>query len=142
MPGMTLALARAICDGAIKHAQEQGWKISVAVLDAGGNPVLVNRMDECNFLSADIARGKAYGAAAWRIPSADLSQRFSQLAASAPGMVAASGQRLVPVQGALPVWDGGECIGAVGASGVLSSQDEDAVRTGILAAGLSPERKA
>ena len=68
-------------------ARDNGLRLSVAVLDAGGHVVQVSRMDGCNFLSRDIARGKAYGAAAWKVPSAGLSSRFSGNPAAASGMV-------------------------------------------------------
>jgi uncharacterized protein GlcG (DUF336 family) len=45
----------------------------------------------------------------------------------------------VPVQGAVPVWDGGRCLGAVGVSGARSDEDEAAARAGIRAAGLSDQ---
>jgi uncharacterized protein GlcG (DUF336 family) len=96
-------------------------------------------MDGCNFLSPDIARGKAYGAVAWKVPSAELGSRFGGNAAAASGMVGISGQRIVPVQGALPVWDGPRCVGAVGVSGARSNEDEDAARQGITAAGFSAQ---
>lgn len=124
---------------AFAFAAEHGLRIAVAVLDAGGHVVRISRMDGCNFLSPDIARGKAYGAAAWKLPSADLNARFGTNAASASGMVGASGLRIVPVQGALPIFDGSRCVGAIGASGARSNEDEDAVRAAIEAAGFSAQ---
>ncbi|MGH2363835.1 MAG: GlcG/HbpS family heme-binding protein [Chloroflexota bacterium] len=137
MPELNAAAARAMCDAAMNHAQGEGWRVSVAVLDAGGHVLEISRMDGCNFLAPDIARGKAYGAAAWKIPSADLSQRFGQIPSATPSMVAASGQRVVLVQGALPVWAGSHCVGAIGVSGVRSEQDEACARAGLEAAGFT-----
>lgn len=142
MPEITLELARKICEAAIGHARQNGWAISVAVLDPGGYVLNVSRMDGCNFLAPDIARGKAYAAAAWKAPSADLGTRWHDNATAAAGMVGISGHRVVPLQGALPVWDGGRCVGAVGCSGVRSDQDEACARAGIEAAGFSAERGA
>jgi uncharacterized protein GlcG (DUF336 family) len=122
--------------GAIAFAQSHGLKLSIAVLDADGNVIRVTRMDGCNFLSPDIARGKAFGAAAWRLPSAALNARFQSNPASAAGMVAASAGRFVPVQGALPIWDGDRFLGAIGASGARADEDEAAVRAGLQAAGF------
>jgi glc operon protein GlcG len=45
--------------------------------------------------------------------------------------------RMAPVQGALPIFDGARCVGAIGASGARSNEDEDAVRAGLQAAGFS-----
>ena len=136
MAELNLEVADKLTSAAFDFAREQGLKLSVAVLDAGGHVLRVSRMDGCNFLSPDIARGKAYGAVAWKMPSADLGQRFTTPGA-ASGMVGISGQRIVPVQGALPIWSDGRCVGSIGVSGARSDQDEEAARTAIKAAGLS-----
>lgn len=136
MAELNLEAADKLTQVAFDHAREQGWRVSVAVLDAGGHVLRVSRMDGCNFLSPDIARGKAYGAVAWKLPSADLGQRFTTPGA-ASGMVGISGQRIVPVQGALPIWSDGRCVGSIGVSGARSDQDEEAARNAIKAAGFA-----
>src|SRR5579862_9128885 len=70
VPELNLEAAQKMAGSAIEHARQNNWRIAVAVLDAGGYPLQVSRMDGCNFLSPDIARGKAYAAAAWKLPSA------------------------------------------------------------------------
>lgn len=136
MPDLTLETVQKMTAAAVDHAKKNNWRISVAILDGGGHVLQVTRMDGCNFLSADIARGKAYAAAAWKLPSADLANRWQQIATAAAGMVGISGNRIVPVQGALPIFDGGTCVGAIGASGVKSNEDEECARAGLKAAGL------
>jgi uncharacterized protein GlcG (DUF336 family) len=136
MPELNLQTADTLTAAAFDYARQNNLIISVAVLDAGGNMVRISRMDGCNFLSPDIARGKAYGAVAWKIPSAELNTRFSTPGAGS-GMVGISGQRVVPVQGALPIWSDGRCVGSIGVSGARSNEDEDAARTAIRAAGFS-----
>jgi uncharacterized protein GlcG (DUF336 family) len=136
MPELTLQAADTITNPAFDWARQHGLSISVAVLDAGGNIVRISRMDGCNFLSPDIARGKAFGAAAWKMPSAELGKRFTT-PGSAAGMTGISSNRLVPHQGALPVFSDGRCIGSVGVSGARSDEDEEAARSGIKAAGFA-----
>jgi uncharacterized protein GlcG (DUF336 family) len=133
---LTLEAANTLTEAAFDYARQNNLLLAVAILDAGGNVVRISRMDGCNFLSPDIARGKAFGAVAWKLPSAELGKRFTTPTAAA-GMVGISGQRLVPHQGALPIWSEGRCIGAIGVSGARSDQDEDAARAGIRAAGFS-----
>jgi glc operon protein GlcG len=140
MPELNLQTADTLTAAALDYARQHNLAISVAILDAGGNPIRVSRMDGCNFLSPDIARGKAFGAVAWKLPSAELNTRFATPGAGS-GMVAISGQRFVPVQGALPIWSEGRCIGSIGVSGAKSSEDEDAARAAIRAAGLSETRE-
>ena len=53
------------------------------------------------------------------------------------GLMAMEGGHMIPGQGALPVFRGGELIGAVGGSGGTAQEDEDAARAGIEGAGLS-----
>jgi uncharacterized protein GlcG (DUF336 family) len=136
VPELNLQAADALTAAAFDYARQHNLAISVAVLDAGGNAVRISRMDGCNFLSPDIARGKAFGAVAWKLPSAELGKRFTTPGA-ASGMVGISGQRLVPVQGALPIWSGGRCVGSIGVSGARSDEDEDAARAAIRAAGFA-----
>jgi uncharacterized protein GlcG (DUF336 family) len=133
-----LTTAGRLADAVFAYARDHGLRLAVAVLDAGGHPVQTSRMDGCNFLSPDIARGKAYGSVAWKLPSVELSTRFSA-APGAAGMVAISGQRIVPVQGALPIFDGARCIGAIGVSGARSNEDEDAARAALEATGLAAQ---
>ena len=135
---LTLTTARQMTDAAIAFAEQHQLRLAIAILDSGGNVVLISRMDGCNFLSPDIARGKAFGSAAWKLPSAELNARFGASPANAAGMVGISGNRLTPVQGALPIWDGGRCLGAIGVSGARSDEDEAAARAGLAAGGFSP----
>ena len=137
MPELNLETARAMTDAAFKHARANNWIISVVVLDAGGHLVHACRMDGCNFLAPDIARGKAMGAAAWKEPSDNFAKRLADNPAWAAGMIAASGGRFVPIRGALPIWSGGRCVGAIGASGVRANQDEECCRAGLTAAGFT-----
>ena len=139
MPELNLETATTLTNAALDYARQHGLAISVAILDAGGHPVRISRMDGCNFLSPDIARGKAFGAVAWKLPSAELNKRFSTPGASS-GMVGISGQRMVPVQGALPIWSEGRCVGSIGVSGARSDEDEDAARAAISAAGFAESR--
>ena len=139
MPELNLEAVQKMTTAAVEHARQHDWRISVAILDAGGHVLQVTRMDGCNFLSADIARGKAFAAAAWKLPSAELAGRWAQVATAAAGMVGISGSRIVPVQGALPIWDGSRCLGAIGASGVKSNEDEDCSRAGLGAAGFTEQ---
>jgi uncharacterized protein GlcG (DUF336 family) len=136
MAELTLAAADTLTTAAFDYARQHNLLLAVAILDDGGNIVRISRMDGCNFLSPDIARGKAFGAVAWKLPSAELGKRFTT-PGSAAGMTGISGLRLVPHQGALPIWSDGRCVGAIGCSGARSDEDEDAARSAIKAAGFS-----
>jgi glc operon protein GlcG len=136
MPELNLEAAKTMVETAFKHARENKWIISVAVVDAGGHLVHASRMDGCNFLAPDIARGKAMGSAAWKESSDNFAKRLQDNPAWAAGMIAASSGKLVPIRGGLPIWSDGKCVGAIGASGVRANQDEECVRAGLTGAGF------
>ena len=57
-PILTLDVARKIVEACIAKAQQQGWKMHVAVLDIGGNLKAFARMDDAQLLSEEVAIGK------------------------------------------------------------------------------------
>jgi len=122
-----LEQAREIVARARAKAEEIGVPMAIAVVDAGGHLVLVERMDGAGFATPEIAWGKAWTAAAWGLPSATLGERIGADPAFSAAVSAATGGRFTPRQGALPLPGGG----AVGASGGSSQQDEDVVRAGV-----------
>ena len=63
-PILTLDVAGKIVDGCLNKAQQQGWKMHVAVLDMGGNLKAFARMDDAQLISEEVAMRKAYTAAA------------------------------------------------------------------------------
>ena len=63
-PILTLDVAGKIVDGCLNKAQQQGWKMHVAVLDIGGNLKAFARMDDAQLISEEVAMRKAYTAAA------------------------------------------------------------------------------
>ena len=63
-PILTLDVARKIVDGCLAKAQQQGWKMHIAVLDIGGNLKAFVRMDDAQLISEEVAMRKAYTAAA------------------------------------------------------------------------------
>ncbi|MDE3193504.1 MAG: heme-binding protein [Chloroflexota bacterium] len=123
----TLDEARAIIERGRAKAKEIGVPMAIAVVDAGGHLVALERMDGAPFTAPEIAWGKAYTAAAWKAPSGALAERIGKDPAFSAAVSAATGGRFTPRQGALPLAGGG----AVGASGGASQQDEDVARAGI-----------
>jgi uncharacterized protein GlcG (DUF336 family) len=118
--------AREIVARARAKAAEIGVPMAVAVVDAGGHLVALERMDGAPFAAPEIAWGKAWTAAAWELPSAALAERIGTDPAFSSSVSAATGGRFTPRRGGLPLPGGG----AVGASGGTSQQDEDVARAG------------
>ena len=134
-----LKTAEKIVDAALKAGAEAGLlPLTVAVLDVGGNVVLLKRQDGSGNLRADVAIGKAWGALGMGISSRTIRDRLKDRPAFQGALAAASEGRFVPVPGGvLAVNEDGEVIGAVGISGDASDKDEYAAIAGVHAAGLA-----
>ena len=114
---------------------EMGVKMSISVVDPRGDLITMMRTDGASWRTPAISRAKANAAACFGRASGELTEN-----AQAPvfrGLMAMEGGHMIPGQGALPAYRGGELVGAVGGSGGSAQQDEDAARAGIEAAGLS-----
>jgi glc operon protein GlcG len=121
-----------IAAAAEAEALQNHWAVTIAVVDAGGHLLLLQRLDGAPPISAHIAPAKAHTAALGRRESKiyeDLinAGRYSFLSAPAiEGML----------EGGVPILKDGQCLGAVGVSGVKSSEDAQIARAGIAAIGL------
>jgi len=137
---LTAKQARGLVDAALKAAEERGYLIGVAVVDAGGNLVWSGRMDGARYLTPDIARAKATVSAAWRMSSGALEERANAgnktLFFAGASMIDSG--HLAVGQGAVPIWVGDECVGAIGASGAASHEDEECCSAALAAEGFKP----
>lgn len=144
MPGLTLAHAQTIIDGALAEAGKLKLKpLCVVVLDARGAVKAVATQDGTSVMRFEVAYGKAYGGIAMGLGG----RQLHKMATDRPFFVAALGQmshgRVVPVPGGVLIRDGaGELLGSVGISGDTSDNDELAAVAGIAAAGLKADTGA
>lgn len=118
--------ARRILDAALEAARAEGFAMSVAVVDEGGYPLALQRMDGAGLMTAKVAMEKARTAALIRAPSGRLADRL----VAEPALLRLTDY--LPMAGGLPVTVEGQCIGAIGVSGGTPTQDEQ-----IGAAGLA-----
>ena len=129
---LELADVKAIAAAAEAEATKNGWAVSFAVVDDGGHLLWLQRLDGAAPISAQIAPAKANTAALGRRESKvyeDIINGGRTSFLSAPhlrGML----------EGGVPIVKDGVCIGAVGVSGVKSSEDAQIARAGIGALGL------
>jgi uncharacterized protein GlcG (DUF336 family) len=136
---ISLDQARTIVSAARAHGREHGLKpLTVAVLDAGGHVIAMEREDGSGYGRPQIAQGKAAGALAMGVSS----RALGEIAADRPQFIAALSAawdgKLIPAAGGVLVRDeAGRVIGAIGVSGDLSDKDEEAAQAGIHAAGLA-----
>jgi glc operon protein GlcG len=109
------------------EAQKNKWNVTVAIVDDGGHVLLLKRMDGAAPVTAEIAELKSRSAA--------ISRRSTKVSEDriAAGRVALLRMPPLPVQGGVPIMVQGECVGAVGVSGVQSHEDEQVCTAGIAA---------
>ncbi len=135
---LTLQQATAIIDGALAKARQMGIRpLCVAVLDDGGNLKALKREDGASLLRPQIAIGKAWGAIGMGESSRSLADRLKERPAFLGALSDMSGGKVVPVPGGVLIMNEKVVIGAAGASGGTSDEDEACVVTGIQAAGLA-----
>ena len=116
---LTAAGARKMMATAIARAQEAGIAVTVAIADAGGHLLLLERMEGGRFHTVHSATTKAVCAASnKRATGAKGAQGQSLDAAHALGLALAAGpERWTAMEGGCPIMAGTECIGAVGVAG-------------------------
>jgi uncharacterized protein GlcG (DUF336 family) len=133
---LTISLndALVLIDAAQKEASGKGYRLSIAVVDTRGDLIALGRMPGAGAATPDTAIGKAMMSAIYGQPSAALVARASSPVTQA--LNDASGGRLRFAQGALPIVRGGFTVGAIGASGGTSQQDEDSVRAALAAVNI------
>ena len=127
-PPISLEQAQKVLAGAEAEARKNNWNVVITILDSGGNIVLLQRMDNTQIGSVEVARQKAYSAVAFRRPT----KVFEDL-------VAAGGVNLrllrlegaSPLEGGVPIMVDGKIVGAIGVSGVTSQQDGQIAKGGI-----------
>lgn len=132
--GLALADADRIVAAALEAARRLGFAAAVAIVDAGGHLLAFRRDDGAGFVTARIARRKAWTAAASGLSS----DRWNAIAAD-PGVAPIlHGTGLLAVAGGLPVSAGERIVGAIGVSGGSAQQDHAAAAAALTATGGGP----
>ena len=131
-PVLEAADIKAIAAAAEAEALKNHWAVTIAIVDDGGHLLWLQRLDGAPPISSHIAPGKANTAALGRRESRVYEEminggRISFL--SAPQL---SGM----LEGGVPILKDGQCLGAVGVSGVKSTEDAQVARAGIAALGF------
>lgn len=134
---LTLDEAQALCAHTAAAAADLGVPMAVAVMDPAGHLVAFARMDGAPWISADIAQGKAWTAAAYGAPSDAQKLKMEPIPNFATALTTMTHGRYTPQTGAVPVYREGTLLGAIGASGGTGAQDEAACTTAVEKAGFS-----
>jgi uncharacterized protein GlcG (DUF336 family) len=121
-----------IAAAAEAEALKNQWAVTIAIVDDGGHLLWLQRLDGAAPLSAHIAPAKAHTSALGRKESKGYEDVINQGRTSFLSAPAVAGM----LEGGVPIMKDGHCIGAVGVSGVKSSEDAQIAKAGIAALGL------
>jgi len=114
--------------------------LTVAVLDAGGHPVVLLREDGAGFIRPDIASGKAWGALGLGFSSRGVASVAARVPAFFTALTVAAEGRVFPAPGGVLLRTPADgVVGAVGVSGDSSDVDEACAIAAALEVGLAPE---
>ena len=130
-PFLDLDAVKRIAAAAEGEAQRHAWPVSIAIVDDGGHLLWLQRLDGAAPISAHIAPAKARTAALGRRESRVYEEMINQGRMSFLSAPDLQGM----LEGGLPILVDGQCVGAVGVSGVKSSEDAQIARAGIAALG-------
>lgn len=122
-----LDLAKKVMAGAEAEARKNNWSMVIVVLDSGGHPVMLERMDGTQLGSIEAAKDKAYSAVLYRRPTKVFQDLVGQGGANLR-LLRLSGAN--PVEGGIPLVVDGKLVGAVGVSGAASEQDAQVAKAG------------
>ena len=123
---------QAMASAAAAEATKNAWAVTIAIVDDGGHLLHLQRLDGAAPISAHLAPAKANTAAMGRRETKIYEDminggRFSFL--SAPDLKGM-------LEGGVPIMKDGQCMGAIGVSGVKSTEDAQIARAGLAAIGL------
>jgi glc operon protein GlcG len=116
---ISLDLAQRCVTAATAEAKKNEWNVVISVLDAGGHPVLLQRMDGAHLGSLKVAHEKARTAVSFRRPT----KVFEEVVKGEGGLRLLTVSDLIAVEGGLPIVHDGHVIGGVGVSGATAQQD-------------------
>jgi uncharacterized protein GlcG (DUF336 family) len=130
IPAPSSANAEKMIGAARAKAAEMNVNLACVVVDAHADIVAALRMDGATFLNMSVAHAKARASAFFGQPSGAFGERGAILA----NIGAAADQTMLTVQGAVPIVQNNQRVGAIGCSGAAAAQDEDAAKAGLAAA--------
>ena len=131
-PALDLADVKAIAAAAEAEALKHQWAVSIAIVDDGGHLLWLQRLDGAAPVSSHIAPAKARTAAIGRRESRVYEEMINGGRVSFLSAPTLEGL----LEGGVPILKDGHCLGAVGVSGVKSTEDAQIARAGIAALGL------
>lgn len=135
---LILNAAKKIAEAAEAEAIKRGATVVIAIVDDGGHMIFLERLDDTQVASVEVAIGKARTAAIFRRPSKVFEDQIREGRIAALALPGAT-----PLQGRIPITVGGRVVGAIGVSRNSPQEDEDIAKAGaaVTAAAIGGENK-
>jgi glc operon protein GlcG len=126
-PCLTSADAQKMVAACKAEAEKNKWKVSIAIVDDAGTLLHLERMEGAGPTTPEVAHGKARTAALTKQPTRLWEERVKERPAFLNYPAGLS------IWGGVPIIYQGECVGAIGVSGVQSQDDEKIANAGVAA---------
>jgi uncharacterized protein GlcG (DUF336 family) len=126
-PPITLDQAKKAMAAAEAEARKNNWNVVIVIVDSASQLVMLQRLDNTQYASIDIAKGKAVTSVNFRRPSKALEDT---IAGGGAGLRLLRVEGVTPLEGGVLIVADGKIIGGIGVSGVLSAQDAQVARAG------------
>ncbi len=133
-PELELADVKKIAAAAEAEALKNNWPVTIAIVDDGGQLLWLQRLDGAAAIAAHIAPAKAQAAALGRRDTKGYEDMINQGRSAFLSVTP-----IVPgglLEGGVAIMHNGQCLGAVGVSGVKAPEDAQVARAGVAALGL------
>lgn len=128
---LTRECAREILEAALGAASGLDIPMAIAVCDAGGHVITLDRMDDCMIVAAEAVQAKARTAVYFRRATAETVERSRQHPTVYGSFVDVSASPIILSMGGLPLWTpAGQLVGAVAAAGGSGQQDVEVATAG------------
>lgn len=131
-PPIALDAAKRIIEAAEAEASANHWAVVIAIVDSTGHLVVLHKMDHAQFGSIAVAQAKALTAVNFKRPTKAFSDTVAE---GGVGLRLLPTENFCPMEGGIPLFGDGRVVGAIGVSGVQSSQDGQVARAGARVIG-------
>ncbi len=127
---ISLEQAKKVLSAAEAYAVKNQWTVVIAIVDTGGNLVLLEKIDNTQIGSIDIAIAKAKTANNFKRSTKVFEDAVTK---GGVGLRVLNVPGMMPLEGGEPILLNGKVIGGIGVSGMASGQDEEVVNAGLAA---------
>jgi len=127
---ISLEQAKKMLSAAEAFALKNQWTVVIAIVDTGGNLVLLEKIDNTQIVSIDIAIAKARTANNFKRSTKVFEDAVTK---GGVGLRVLNVPGMMPLEGGEPILLNGKVIGGIGVSGMASGQDEEVVNAGLAA---------